>query len=66
MKYKFILENLETGEKQKQKTLTEIAEKLNIKYHQVRSVLKSNEKQFLHPLIKNICKKYKVSINTEF
>jgi len=66
MKYKFILENLETGEKQKQKTLAEIAEKLNINYHQVRSVLKSDEKQFLHPVIKNICKKYKVSINTEF
>jgi ribosomal protein S25 len=66
MKYKFILENLETGEINKHRTITEIAEKLNINYHQARSVLKSDEKQFLHPIIKNICKKYKVSINTEF
>lgn len=65
MKYKFILENLETGEKHKQKTLAEIAEKLNISYHQARSVLKCEEKQYLHPIIKTLCKNYKIHINTD-
>lgn len=65
MKYRFILENIETGEKEKYKTLKDIAEKLNIDYHQARSVLLSEQKQFNHPIIKNICNKYKIYKNTD-
>ena len=65
MKFRFILENIETGEKVKYKTLKDVSEHLNIDYHQARSVSLSGDKQFLHPVIKNICKSYKIYKNTE-
>jgi hypothetical protein len=65
MKYKFILENVETGIKQKHRTLQEIAEVLKVDYHQARSVLLSEDKQFLHPKIKDLCKQYKICKNVD-
>jgi hypothetical protein len=65
MKYKFILENLETGNTQKHRTLQEIAEVLKVDYHQARSVLLSGDKQFLHPKIKDLCKQYRISKNAD-
>jgi hypothetical protein len=64
MKFRFVLENLETGEKTNCKTLKDVASILQVDYHQARSVLLSDDKLFLHPNIKALCQKYKVYKNT--
>lgn len=61
MKYKFELLDIETGIITNHKTLQEIREIINIPYHQARSLLLSNDKQFLHPQIKELTKKYKIT-----
>lgn len=65
MKFRYILENLETGEKTPYKTLRDIATFIKIDYHQARSVLLSEEKLYIHPVIKMICSKYKIIHNPE-
>jgi hypothetical protein len=64
MKFRFILENLETQELTNCKTLKDVAEILKIDYHQARSILLSDDKLFLHPNIKALCLKYKIHKNT--
>lgn len=65
MNYKFILENIETGDKVPFQTLRQIAQNLNVEYHQARSIhqqtLKS--KKFLHPHIAILCSKYRIHNN---
>ena len=65
MKFKFILENIETSEKTKYRTLKEIVDKLNIPYHQGRSIYLSYTKQYLHPAIKTLCQQYKIYDNPD-
>lgn len=65
MKFKYILENLENNVTKKYKTLQSIAEDLQIKYHTARSILLCDEKQFLHPGIKDLCSKYKIYSNPD-
>ncbi len=60
MKFRFELENILTGEKKNCKTLSEISKTLNIPYHQVRSILLSEDKLFLHNHITEYCSKYKI------
>ena len=63
MKFRFTLQNLETGENIQYRTLKELATKNNIEYHQARSILLSEEKLFIHPNIKLLCDKYKIIKN---
>jgi hypothetical protein len=65
MKYKFILENIETGVTQKCKTMQEIVEIIGVPYHQARSIYLAHKKQFLHPNIKEYCRLYKIYDNPE-
>ena len=65
MKFRYILENLETKEQVHYKTLKEISNTLNIDYHQARSVYLSDQKQYIHPVIKMIRMKYKIIDNKE-
>lgn len=60
MKYKFEITNLETGIITQSKTLQEVSILLNIPYHQARSLLLSEEKQFLHPVIKDLKLKWNI------
>ena len=63
MKFRITLENLETGELTNFKTLKDLSEHLKIPYHQVKSILISEDKLFLHPHIKELCSKYKITKN---
>ena len=66
MKFRFMLE--EYTEKDgvisttysKHKTLQDVADKLGIPYHQARSLLLIEEKQFSHKHIKNLSKLYRI------
>lgn len=62
---KFILENIETGTKQEFKSIRAISKELNLDYFHIRSIyLESFQpKKFLHPITKQLCKKYKVYDN---
>ena len=60
MKFIFNLKNLEKQEEETFKNLQDIAEKLNIKYHQARSIVLKDEKKFLKNDIRILCKKYKI------
>ena len=64
MKDKFELTYLKSGEVKCFKSLKEISKELNIEYHQVRSILNSSNKKFLHPLIKNYTDNYKITYCT--
>jgi len=54
MHYKFKLENLKTGDVGYFRTLKELSIFIDVPYHQTRSVLLSNDKQYLHPKIKEL------------
>lgn len=56
----FVLNNLETKETINYKNLQDIADKLNIKYHQARSIMLKNEKKFLKNDIRQLSKKYEI------
>jgi hypothetical protein len=60
LKFRFTLIFLETGEKTNFKTLKEIAKKIDIPYHQARSILLSEDKLYLHPKIEELTKQYKI------
>jgi len=60
MKFRFELENLETGEKKNYKTLRDVSKTLNLPYHQTRSILLSDDKLYLHKHIVDYCNKYKI------
>ncbi len=60
MKFKFVLVNLETGLKENHRTLKEIVDILDVPYHQARSLYLADQKQFLHPNIKNLYSKYRI------
>jgi len=60
MKFIFNLKNLENQEEETFKNLQDIAEKLNVKYHQARSIMLKDEKKFLKNDIRILCKKYKI------
>jgi hypothetical protein len=64
---KFILENQETEIKEEYKSLRAIAKALSLDYFQVRSIYLESfkPKKFLHPITKQLCKKYKVYDNPE-
>jgi hypothetical protein len=61
MKFKFTLENKKTHSTENYRTLQEIAEVLNITYHQSWEFSKVEEKQYSHPFLKNLSKTYKIS-----
>ena len=63
MKFRFNLEIIETGEIKQFKTLKDLAEFLNIPYHQAKSIKISDDKLFLHPHIKTLCSQYKITKN---
>ena len=69
MLFKFIFENLQTGEKKPIKTLREIAGELGIEYHHARSLFLQSSpdtaKKFLHPYIKQLSSKYKIYTNPD-
>jgi len=60
MKLKFTLKNLETNEEENYKNLQDVADKLGIKYHQARSIMLKDEKQFLKNDIRHLTKKYMI------
>ena len=64
MKFRFALEILETGEIKQFKTLKDMSEYLDIPYHQTKSIMISEDKIFLHPHIKILANKYKITKNT--
>lgn len=61
MNFRLTLENLETGEITYHKTRKELGEYLKIPYHQVRSIFLSDDKLYLHPHIKELRQKYKIT-----
>ncbi len=61
MKLKFTLKNLETNEEARYKNLQDIADELGVKYHQARSIMLKDEKQFLKNDIRQLTKKYMIS-----
>jgi hypothetical protein len=61
MKHRYTLLDTETNEIFYYGTLKEMEEKLKIPYHQIRSVLHSDKKVFLHPNIKNLATRYKIT-----
>lgn len=61
MKFRFELLIIETGEIKQFGTMKQIGEYLNIPAHQVKTILISDEKIFLHPHIKELCNKYKIT-----
>ena len=68
MKFKFILQKLkEDGSIEKEKefrTLREIAEILNIEYHQARAIyLYNTKKSNLHPFLKDLTTLYRIIDN---
>jgi hypothetical protein len=63
MKFKFVLNNLETGSSTQYRTLKEIVDVLDIPYHQARSLHLADQKQFLHPKIKDLYNKYRILSN---
>ena len=63
MKYKFVLKNLETGSTVQYRTLKEIVDFLEVPYHQARSLYLADQKQYLHPKIKELYTKYRISNN---
>jgi hypothetical protein len=65
MNFKYILENLETGDKVPVRTLRAIADLLHIDYHQARTIHQQtiNSKKFLHPQTAVLCSKYKIHNN---
>lgn len=67
MLVKFELENIETNEKKKYKSLREISNDLNIEYHQARGLyLQSTKpKKFLHGINKKLNNKYKLYDNPD-
>ena len=60
MKFKFVLVNVESGLRENHRTLKEIVDILDIPYHQARSLHLADEKQFLHPKIKELYNKYRI------
>jgi hypothetical protein len=68
MKFKYILENLETCSTEKYKTFNEISDLLNLERHQVRAlyIYSTIGKKHIHPLIKKLSVKYKLYDNPEF
>lgn len=61
MKYRYSLLDTETNETFYYGTMKEMEEKLKIPYHQIRSVFHSEKKAFLHPNIKNLATRYKIT-----
>jgi hypothetical protein len=57
----FVLKNLENNEIKNFKNLQDIADLLNIKYHQARSIMLKDEKKFLKNDIRQLSKKYEIS-----
>lgn len=60
LKFRFTLTYVETGEKTNFKTLKDIAKKIDIPYHQARSILLCDDKLYLHPKIEQLTKTYKI------
>jgi len=68
MLYKFELENLETNEKIKYKTIRKISDDLNIDYFQIRELFQHcsiKPKKYLHPHTKKLSEKYKIITNPD-
>jgi len=67
MIYKFELENLETNEKIKYKTIKQISDDLNIDYFQIRELFKHSmkPKKYLHQYLKILSQKYKIITNPD-
>jgi hypothetical protein len=67
MLYKFIVENKQTGDKTPYKTLKDIANKLNVEYHQARMIYmeSKNPKKFLHPISKELANDYLIYDNPD-
>jgi len=66
MKFRFTLENLETGIKTEYKTLKALSENTELNhlpYHKIRSLSLSSDKLFLHNEIKELAKKYRIINN---
>lgn len=61
MKFRFLLKNLNDENEKQYKTLKDIADFLKIPYHQARSLLLADEKQFIHTNIKELTKQYKIT-----
>jgi hypothetical protein len=60
MKFRYSLKILKTEETKDFPTLKKLAEHINIEYHQALSVIKSEDKMFLHPKIEELTKQYKI------
>jgi|688.fasta_scaffold288456_2 hypothetical protein len=60
MKFRFSLYDAETNETYYYGTLKEIEKKLNLPYHQIRSIYSSDKKVYLHPNIKELTARYKI------
>ena len=67
MLVKFELENLESNEKKKYKSLREVSADLNIEYHQARALYLQSvkPKKFLHGISKKLNEKYKLYDNPD-
>jgi hypothetical protein len=60
MKFRFILINIESGSRDNHRTLKEIVDKLEVPYHQARSLYLADKKLYLHPKIKDLHNKYRI------
>jgi hypothetical protein len=67
MLYKFELENLQTNEKTKYKTMRQISIDLNLDYCQITELFKHclKPKKYLHPHTKILSEKYKIITNPD-
>lgn len=65
---KFVLINLKTNQTTEYKSIRNIADDLNLEYHQARSIFlqSSNPKKNLHQYIKELCDDYKIIYNPKF
>ncbi len=63
MIFRLTLINLQTSQEKQYRTMKELSNDINLPYHQCLSILKADDKIFLHPKIKELRKIYFIKKN---